>query len=126
MCPEKILKCPCEERYPRRKEQDHRCRIAKYPVIKDLERRQHDQETVMQELNKRLDKLEQKEAHDFNEVIKSIEALQVQIEEISARITQPEFLPVKKSSHQLKLATSGALRLLLKPINLKEYDCYTA
>ena len=98
-----MLQCECEERYPRRKEQDHRCRIAKYPVIKDLERRQHDQETVMQELNKRLDKLEQKEAHDFNEVIQSIEALQVQIEKISAEITQPEFLPAEKSSYQTVL-----------------------
>ena len=51
----------------------------------------------MQELSKRLDKLEQKEAHDLNEVIKSIEALQVQIEEINAKITKPEFRPVKKS-----------------------------
>ena len=92
-----MLKCECEEEYPRRKEQDHRCRISKYPVIKDLKSRQDDQETVIQELSNRLDKLEQKEAHDLNEVIKSIEALQVQIEEINARITQPKFRPVKKS-----------------------------
>ena len=93
-----MLECECKEKYPRKEEQDHRCRIAKYPVIKDLESRQDDQETMMRELSKRLDKLEQKEAHDLNEVIKSIEALQVQIEEISARITEPKFLPVKKSS----------------------------
>ena len=89
-----MLKCVCEEEYPRRKEQDHRCRISKYPVIKDLISRQDDQETVIQKLSKRLDKLEQKEAHELNEVIKSVEALQVQIEKISARITEPEVLPV--------------------------------
>ena len=54
----------------------------------------------MQDLSRRLEKLEQKEAHDYNELIKGIEALQVQIEEISAKITKPEFLPVKKSSVQ--------------------------
>ena len=79
----------------------------------------------MQELNKRLDKLEQKEAHDFNEVIQSIEALQVQIEEVSAKITKPEFLPVKKRTFQLEFATSDALRLIKPLKQLKEYECST-
>ena len=80
---------------------------------------------MIQDLSRRLDKLEQKEAHDYKELIKGIEALQVQIEEISVKITKPEFLPVNKSSAQLKLAASGALRLLKPLKQLKEYECYT-
>ena len=80
---------------------------------------------MIQDLSRRLDKLEQKEAHDFDELIKSIEALQVQIEEISAKITKPEFLPVKKSSYQLKLAAWDDLRLIKPLKQLKEYECYT-
>ena len=80
----------------------------------------------MQDLSRRLEKLEQKEAHDYKELIKGIEALQVQIEEISVKITKPEFLPVNKSSAQLKLAASGVLPPKLKPLKqLQEYECYT-